>query len=397
MVTATHRDGRGHIHSARASGSSQAAEGAARQLSYRLGAGVPYEMAIRYDRRLDPALDLPSGQDCVDRMNVIMAQAEIGFEPSSSTIAGDAAPTLTQLADAASECGDYRIEVAGHTDSQGSENFNAELSRTRAQAVVAQIRERGGEAEAVVRPGSLLELWQVLQLCVKAGRIVIAQAANTGLTEGSTPKGTYDRPVVIVNTLRLSRIDPILDGAQVLQQVRLAPHDELAGLGRADAHGEPSIDQPLGERVELPLHVAPPGLDLGAQLAEGPTLEAGVEVVRGFLKGARRQAGGKLQKPVLHRAVVGDEDHEGARHVEAHELDVLEVDVRLRRQHHARPAGDAREQGGRLRQRRVEGVPRGGGAHLRLDMRLLLAADVADLHHRVDEEAQADLGGQPPG
>lgn len=77
-------------------------------------------------------------------------------------------------------------------------------------------RSGGGEAEAVVRPGSLLELWQVLQLCVKAGRIVIAQAANTGLTEGSTPKGTYDRPVVIVNTLRLSRIDPILDGAQVL-------------------------------------------------------------------------------------------------------------------------------------------------------------------------------------
>ena len=56
-------------------------------------------------------------------------------------------------------------------------------------------RSGGGEAEAVVRPGSLLELWQVLQLCVKAGRIVIAQAANTGLTEGSTPKGTYDRPL----------------------------------------------------------------------------------------------------------------------------------------------------------------------------------------------------------
>ena len=77
-------------------------------------------------------------------------------------------------------------------------------------------RSGGGEAKAVVRPGSLLELWQVLQLCVKAGRIVIAQAANTGLTEGSTPKGAYSRPVVIINTLRLSRIDPILDGEQVV-------------------------------------------------------------------------------------------------------------------------------------------------------------------------------------
>ena len=77
-------------------------------------------------------------------------------------------------------------------------------------------RSGGGEAEAVVRPGTLLELWRVLELCVRAGRIVIAQAANTGLTEGSTPNGAYDRPVVIVNTLRLSRIDPILDGTQVV-------------------------------------------------------------------------------------------------------------------------------------------------------------------------------------
>ena len=77
-------------------------------------------------------------------------------------------------------------------------------------------RSGGGEAEAVVRPGTLVEMWRVLRLCVDAGRIVIAQAANTGLTEGSTPKGAYGRPVVIINTLRLSRIDPILDGEQVV-------------------------------------------------------------------------------------------------------------------------------------------------------------------------------------
>ncbi|MBB1492506.1 D-lactate dehydrogenase [Paracoccus sp. MC1854] len=99
-------------------------------------------------------------------------------------------------------------------------------------------RSGGGEAEAVVRPGTLLELWQVLQLCVKAGRIVIAQAANTGLTEGSTPKGTYDRPVVIVNTLRLSRIDTILDGAQVVCHAGATLYDlerRLDPLGR-DPH-----------------------------------------------------------------------------------------------------------------------------------------------------------------
>ena len=44
-----------------------------------------------------------------------------------------------------------------------------------------------GPVLAVVRPGSLLELWQVLQVAVAADRIVIMQAANTGLTDGSTP------------------------------------------------------------------------------------------------------------------------------------------------------------------------------------------------------------------
>ena len=56
-------------------------------------------------------------------------------------------------------------------------------------------RSGEGEALAVVRPGTLLEQWQVLQACVAADKIVILQAANTGLTEGSTPNGT-SRPAL---------------------------------------------------------------------------------------------------------------------------------------------------------------------------------------------------------
>ena len=73
-----------------------------------------------------------------------------------------------------------------------------------------------GPVLAVVRPGSLIEQWRVLRACVEAGAIVIAQAANTGLTGGSTPDGAYDRPVVIVSTLRLAGIHLIRDGRQVV-------------------------------------------------------------------------------------------------------------------------------------------------------------------------------------
>jgi D-lactate dehydrogenase len=77
-------------------------------------------------------------------------------------------------------------------------------------------RSGEGEAEAVVLPGTLLELWKVLQACVTAGKIIIMQAANTGLTEGSTPSGSYDRDVVIINTLRLDKIHVLGGGRQIV-------------------------------------------------------------------------------------------------------------------------------------------------------------------------------------
>lgn len=74
-----------------------------------------------------------------------------------------------------------------------------------------------GSALAVVFPSTLLQQWQLLQACVAADTIVIMQAANTGLTEGSTPSGDdYDRPIVILNTLRLNQIQLLNDGKQVI-------------------------------------------------------------------------------------------------------------------------------------------------------------------------------------
>lgn len=68
----------------------------------------------------------------------------------------------------------------------------------------------------MVRPGSLVEQWRVLKVCVDASAVVIFQAANTGLTGGSTPFGEYDRPVVLVNTLRIDAIHLINGGRQVV-------------------------------------------------------------------------------------------------------------------------------------------------------------------------------------
>ena len=74
-----------------------------------------------------------------------------------------------------------------------------------------------GEALAVARPGTLFEIWRIIQICVDLDIIVIMQAANTGLTGGSTPYGDdYDRPIIVINTMRVSDIHIIDDGKQIV-------------------------------------------------------------------------------------------------------------------------------------------------------------------------------------
>lgn len=125
------------------SGSQTASDIAAARLAQRLDAGARYEMSIRYDRRMDPLLGLPTGLECVDALNNEMSASEIGFEPNKALIAGDPKPTLDSLATTMKDCADFRIEIGGHTDSQGSEGFNAELSRSRAQAVLEAMGKDG--------------------------------------------------------------------------------------------------------------------------------------------------------------------------------------------------------------------------------------------------------------
>lgn len=77
-------------------------------------------------------------------------------------------------------------------------------------------RSGRGDALAVVKPGNLTELWQILKAAVEFDKIIIMQAANTSLTEGSIPVGGYDREVIVVSTTRIKHLQLINQGTQVL-------------------------------------------------------------------------------------------------------------------------------------------------------------------------------------
>lgn len=93
-----------------------------------------------------------------------------------------------------------------------------------------------GDAFAVVKPATLLEIWNILKLCVDKQFIIIMQAANTGLTGGSTPNGNnYDRPIVIINTMRIKDIQIINDATQIVGlagSTLFGLEDELSKHGR---------------------------------------------------------------------------------------------------------------------------------------------------------------------
>ncbi len=84
----------------------------------------------------------------------------LSFESGSATPSSRSVPALDDIAETLALYPDLKVEVAGHTDSRGDAGDNADLSRRRAQAVVAHLVRYGidpgrlsargyGEAEPV--------------------------------------------------------------------------------------------------------------------------------------------------------------------------------------------------------------------------------------------------------
>ena len=83
--------------------------------------------------------------------------------------------------------------------------------------------------------------------------------------------------------------------------------------------------------------------------------------------------GGRGDDAVFDRAVLADQHRQRLLRLQAHEFDVLEPGVLLGGEDDARAARQAGEQRRRLRQRALEAAFLGGGAHLAVDARALLA------------------------
>lgn len=111
-------------------------------LASKLGEAEEFDIRVTYLEQLDPVAALPTPDECEAEIAAIVAVAKITFEPGSATIDATALGTMDDIAEVLRICGDLKLEIQGHTDSQGREEMNLNLSQARAQSVLNELRAR---------------------------------------------------------------------------------------------------------------------------------------------------------------------------------------------------------------------------------------------------------------
>jgi OOP family OmpA-OmpF porin len=108
----------------------------------KLGDSAVFSIDVAYMETLDPVASLPTADECVALISEIVSSRKINFEPGSATIDEGALSIMDQIAEVLQNCGEIRLEVQGHTDSQGREEMNLSLSQARAESVLNELRAR---------------------------------------------------------------------------------------------------------------------------------------------------------------------------------------------------------------------------------------------------------------
>ncbi len=111
-------------------------------LSEKLSDGASYEIDVTYKKALDPVSSMPTPDECEAMLAEVQVDRKIRFEPGSSTIDAEGGAIMDDIAQIMRKCGDLRLEIGGHTDSQGRAEMNERLSLERARAVLAELRNR---------------------------------------------------------------------------------------------------------------------------------------------------------------------------------------------------------------------------------------------------------------
>ncbi len=109
-------------------------------------AAAPAKVALEAEGTFDE-------EACIGRFDILSRSGNIYFRPGSSALDPSSGALLNQLFDVVSRCPGMKIEVSGHTDSDGSSASNQRLSEARAGSVTTYLVDKGIDGARIVTVG----------------------------------------------------------------------------------------------------------------------------------------------------------------------------------------------------------------------------------------------------
>jgi OmpA-OmpF porin, OOP family len=94
-----------------------------------------------------------AAKSCQVKFNELLAGQKIEFLTDNARINTVSYKLLDNLVAVAKECPEARVQIAGHTDNQGSAAYNQNLSERRAASVVTYLKQKGIAAQRLSAVG----------------------------------------------------------------------------------------------------------------------------------------------------------------------------------------------------------------------------------------------------
>lgn len=198
-------------------------------LSDKLGQGQTFKVSVRYEEALDPLAALPTPEECMATLDQILAEQKITFTPGSAEIDATSGQLMSRIADALNECTALPIEIAGHTDSQGSEEGNRALSQARAEAVLLALQGRRVEV-SLMRAVGYGEATPIADNETDEGREANRRIEFTLIGAPATPAATT--PGTVAETSVAEAAAALAAASGTTLAAPAAPSDGAACVGR---------------------------------------------------------------------------------------------------------------------------------------------------------------------
>jgi OOP family OmpA-OmpF porin len=126
---------------------------AANELRTKLSGELPPDFTLETRIVVRPPAEIIAPAECQADLGESLRQSSIRFETGSAGISTNSLGLLDRLAFTLRSCPEVRFEVGGHTDSEGTEEDNLDLSTARAQAVVDRLIRAGVRYSRLVAKG----------------------------------------------------------------------------------------------------------------------------------------------------------------------------------------------------------------------------------------------------